>query len=228
MAYKGVKVLIDIYFTNRFYNFEPLNQIASTSITITITITIMIINLIVILLAFYGLLQYREGWEQGEKATLANGFNYLVASARNKRLLWLVIIVSLFLINLTFLVLVMSANKISAIAIIISFIFISFISTAGTIVRLLGFLLSLSLVRIYKNNIFKYLAVIYMIPLVSMVISYLNSSINVCRFYFSLPSFFKIIENAFDSIIAFQDITIAVLLVIALSIYRIKGNNIQT
>jgi len=221
MANKGVQELGDIYINIRFHNFEPLNPIAMDSISLIS----MILYLVVVLLALYGLFQYREGWELEEKVTLAYRFNYLVASARSKGLLWPVIIVALFLINMTFLISAMSMT--SAVYIIIPII-ICFIFTVGLIVKLPGFFLCLSFIRIYENNIFKYLAVIYIIPLVSMVISYLNSSLNVYRSYFSLPSFFRIIESVFDSIIAFQDITIAILLVIALSIYRAKENDIQT
>jgi len=219
MAHKGLQELGNLYINNHFHSFQPINPIATASINLIN----MILYLVVVLLALYGLLQYREGWEEEDKVTLTYRFNFLVAIVRGKGLLWLVIIAALFLINMIFLILVVGAAPMGAIGIIICFIF-----TVAIIIKLPGFFLCLSFIRIYENNIFKYLAVIYMIPLVSMIITYLNSSLVICRFYFNPPFFFRIIEGAFDSILAFQDITIAVLLVIALTIYRVKKNNIQT
>lgn len=171
-----------------------------------------VIGLAGVLLALYALLQYRETWEQAEKVSFVKRFYDLIPSAGNNRRFWYVIIGVPLLLTVPFL----TASFSSSVSDIIMLIF----SCARVPAELLGLLLSLALLRIYKNNVFKYLAAVYIIPLAVMALTffsvflvYLNQfQVNIVYYIFNYL--------LYSYVVAFNSVVVAGLLVYALFTYK--------
>jgi hypothetical protein len=200
-----------------YNNEEALYQIFSTSMNFINTI----IGLAGILLTLYAILQYRENWEQGEKAHLVKRFNDLVPSARGNRLFWPVVLgVPLLLIIPP----VLSSLPIDAVT-LFSFSFY----TAGLVVQLLGLLLCLALSVAYGNKFFKYMAAVYIIPLAVTLFSHFHGFLSLIfhRCLDSSPPALYMLSNiTFNYIVVFHELVIAGLMVIALLAYRESGNSV--
>lgn len=190
---------------------EPFYQTIGASIS---TIS-AIIGLAGILLALCALLQYREGWEQTEEVSLIKRFYDLIPSAGNNRLFWYIIIGVPLLLTVPFLLSFFSGSIID--------IIISVFNAAWLPAELLGLLLSLALLRIYKNNLFKCLAAVYIIPLVVTAFSFFNVFLNFFIYRFldiEPPAYVIFSQITLNYIVAFHNLVLVGLLIYALLTYR--------
>jgi len=212
VAVAGLSELRLILFRKFIYHFEDsFYQAIGASIGTISTI----IGLAGILLALYALLQYREGWEKAEKKPYINRFYDLVPSAKNNKLFWYIIVGVPLILTVPFLLSSFSGS--------ISDLIISVFNVARLPAELLGLFLSLALLRIYKNNLFKYLAAAYIIPLGVTAISFFNASLELFlyRFLDSKPPIYYIFSQiTFNYVVAFHNVVIAGLLVYALLTYK--------
>jgi len=176
-----------------------------------------IIGLAGILLAVYALMQYREGWEQAEEVSLIKRFYDLIPSAGINRLFWYIIIGVPLLLTVPLLLSSFSGS--------ITDIIISVFNAARLPAELLGLFLSLALLRIYKNNLFKYIAAVYIIPLVVTALSFFNAFLVLFlyRFWDSKPPvYYDLSQIAFNYIVAFHNVVLVGLLVYALLTYKLS------
>ncbi|NLI12227.1 MAG: hypothetical protein GX425_06300 [Peptococcaceae bacterium] len=208
----GLRELRLILFNRFIYHFdESYYQALGASAAIISTI----IGLAGILLALYALLHYREGWEQAEEVPLIKRFYDLIPSAGNNRLFCYMIIGVPLLLHVSLMLSSFSGS--------ITDIIISVFNAVWLPAELLGLLLSLALLRIYKNNLFKYLVAVYIIPLVVIAFSYFNVFLSFFIYRFSdsnPPAYFTFSQIIFNYIVAFHKVVLAGLLVYALLTYR--------
>lgn len=205
-GFKELRLIL--FWKSIYYFYESHYRIFDASIGIISTIA----GLAGILFALYALLQYRESWEQAGEESLIKRFYTLIPAAEYNRLFWYIIIgIPLLLI------LPLSIDYFSgSITDIINIVF----GAARLPAELLGLLLSLALLRIYKNNLFKYLAAVQIIPLVVTVLSFFNSYLFLFlnRFLNSKPPLFS--QIILSHITGFHKVVLIGLLIYALLTYR--------
>ncbi|OPX91551.1 MAG: hypothetical protein A4E53_00691 [Pelotomaculum sp. PtaB.Bin104] len=204
-----LKKLTDMFFAGLVaYVVNPTYHIVRDSIN-AISLAI---GLAGILLALYALLQYRERWEQQtETASPVNRFYDLIPYARDKKT-FLLIITGIPLLLYGSLLLGPSSFGMGG-------LFHLMFSVMSLSAELLCLLLSLALVKAYGNNLFKFLFVVYTIPLGVMILSFLNLDVGFFLFKHNV-GWLSALSLIFNYIVMFHRIIVAGLLVYALFAYR--------